>query len=269
MTTAERELATLQAPTSFRGYKWLAQGAVDPDHAPGWSWSEETSDRGGPPVVFATFVDGLPYRVDDELWEVELTELLGRSPFPEQTSYGSSESIGERELRILASHGRLVRRVEAWTADVAREFAASCAAATRERALDALRDADRTLSVGGVDELDVLGPLLFGADPEAVGRELLLLEHVEAQVAIWREALSADAFGISHPADAYAAAAASARAAAASVYATVDPRTPDDLLAPERGFLQERRRQAAWLRERLDLASPVDASPELGAYTGV
>jgi len=270
MATTERRLEIPSPSTTFRGYKWLAEGAVDPDHA-AWTWSEAEAEaearRGRPDTLFAMSIEGLPYRVDDELWEVELADVLGASPFPEQTSYASPEFLKERELRVLASQGRLIRRIEAWTADVAQEFAANCARAARERALAALHDADRALSPRDSGSTDALARLMFNADPQAVERELMLLEQVESQVAIWRDALSADAFGISHPADAYAAAAASARAAAASVYVMVDPQTADDVLAPERAYLEERRRQAAWLRDWLDLDSS-GVAMGLGRHSG-
>lgn len=257
MTTIERELDVPPLAHTFHGYKWLSRGAVDPDTAAAWGWSEPDPcfDDDGPGMVFATSIDGLPYRIDDELWEVELVDVLGATPFPEQTSYGWPELFGEQEQRVLARRGRLLRRVNVWTPEVAREFALDCARAARERALTSLHDADRALwsEAGAASD-----PPVPVADAQAVERELLLLEHVENQVTIWREALSADAFGISHPADAYAAAAAAARATAASVYLRAAPasRPSDEPLTAERAYAEERRRQARWLHERLGLPSP-------------
>lgn len=249
MPTSEYPLDMATIAQTFRAYKWLSRGAVDPDASVAWDWSDPDpcDDDDRPGMVFATSIEGLPYRIDDELWEVELTDVLGATPFPEQTSYGWPEVYAEQEQRILARRGRLLRRVNVWTADVAREFALDCARVTRGRALAALHDAGRALSPGRE-------PPVPDADAGAAERELLLLEYVENQVAIWREALSADAFGIAHPADAYAAAAAAANAAA------LDPRgsgvQPGEPLAAERAYAEERRRQARWLRDRLGLPSP-------------
>lgn len=249
MTTTERELEETLTAQTLRGYKWLSRGAVDPDTSLAWDWADPDpcSDDDAPEMVFATSIDGLPYRIDDELWEVELTDVLGATPFPEQASYGWPEVFEEHEQRILARRGRLLRRVNVWTPEVAREFALDCARVAREHALTSLREAGRVLRVGSE-------PPVPGARAEVAERELVLLEQVENQVAIWREALSADAFGISHPADAYAAAAAAARAAAS----TLDPPGGgrDELLSAERAYADERRRQARWLRERLGLPSP-------------
>ncbi|HZD17983.1 MAG TPA: hypothetical protein VE669_07565 [Actinomycetota bacterium] len=255
MTTIERELDSPPTGVPFRGYKWLSRGAVDPDTAGAWGWSEPDPCADEPPgMVFATSIDGLPYRIDDELWEVELTDVVGATPFPEQTSYGMPGVFAQHEQRVLAPRGRLLRRVNVWTAEVARAFALDCARVARKRALTALHEADRILWTGD----RMADPPVPGAAAAAVERELLLLEQVENQVAIWREALSADAFGISHPADAYAAAAAAARASAASLYAWAMPAAGSggEPLAAERAYADERRRQARWLRERLGLPSP-------------
>ncbi len=255
MTTIERELDPPRIGQTFRGYKWLSRGAVDPDTSSAWEWSEPDPcyEDERPGMVFATSIHGLPYRIDDELWEVELTDVLGATPFPEQASYGWPEIFAEYEQRILARGGRLLRRINVWTPEVARAFAMDCARVARDRALNALHDADRALWAEG----DAKEPPIPSTHADAAERELLLLEHVENQVAIWREALSADAFGISHPADAYAAAAAAARAAAAAVSSRAPAiLSPDGALGAEHAYAEERRRQARWLRERLGLPSP-------------
>jgi len=111
MTTLERELdASWNEPGSgrtFRGYKWLSRGAVDPDTGSAWGWSEPDPclEDEQPGMAFATSIDGLPDRIDDELREVELTDVLGATPFPEQVSYSWSEVFAEHEQRILASRG--------------------------------------------------------------------------------------------------------------------------------------------------------------------
>jgi hypothetical protein len=247
MTTIEREPDPIPVAQVFRGYKWLARGAVDPDTSTAWEWSDPDpcSEDDLPGMVFATSIGGLPYRIDDELWEVELIDVLGATPFPEQASYGWPEVFEEHEQRILARRGRLLRRMNVWTPEVAREFALDRARATSACAILSLRDADRALGSEWPE------PPIPAVEAEAIERELLLLEHVESQVAIWREALSADAFGISHPADAYAAAAAAAAGARARATAP-----GDELLTAERAYAEERRRQASWLRERLGLPSP-------------
>jgi hypothetical protein len=100
-------------------YKFLRAGAVGPFSGYRWrpgEWVEAgTADpcRRG---VHSCRARDLPIWLDDELWEVEL-----------------DGAVVEQERKLVAERGRLARRVDAWTPDVADEFGRFCARRTRER----------------------------------------------------------------------------------------------------------------------------------------
>ena len=105
-------------------YKFLDQGGVAPFTGVPWptpgSWLE--SDRVEICVsgVHACRTRDLPYWLRPELWEVEL-----------------DGDVIEGERLVVARRGRLLRRIEEWTEQVAAEFGASCAAEARRRAATA------------------------------------------------------------------------------------------------------------------------------------
>jgi hypothetical protein len=89
----------------FTGFLW---------HAGVWVEAETVNPcRTG---IHACRVRDLPIWLDDELWEIEL---------------GGNVIGGDR--KIVASRGRLTKRIEDWTPGLAREFGRYCAQRTRER----------------------------------------------------------------------------------------------------------------------------------------
>jgi hypothetical protein len=96
----------------FTGFRWQPGRWVDAGEA-------VPCERG----VHACRVEDLPFWTNDELWEVEL-----------------SGDVLVAGRKLVASSGRLVRRVDAWTAAAARELAE--AAAARARALSDARPDD-------------------------------------------------------------------------------------------------------------------------------
>jgi hypothetical protein len=100
-------------------YKFLAAGATGRFTGFRWEagrWIEaEAADpcRAG---IHACRVRDLPIWLDDELWEIELAgEVIA----------------GER--KVVATRGRVTRRIEQWAPETAREFGRFCARRTRER----------------------------------------------------------------------------------------------------------------------------------------
>jgi hypothetical protein len=100
-------------------YKFLAAGAVAPFTGYQWrpgEWVEAATADPCRQGVHACRTRDLPIWLDDELWEVEL-----------------DGAVVEQERKLVAERGRLARRIEAWTPDLAHEFGRACARRTRER----------------------------------------------------------------------------------------------------------------------------------------
>ena len=101
-----------------RAFVFLGQGGVDTLTELRWPLPED--DRPGAWLederIAACSADDLVWRLDDELWEVELAEPMAISP-----------------RRLHANRGRLVRRIGAWTPAVARGLTDACAKRVRER----------------------------------------------------------------------------------------------------------------------------------------
>jgi hypothetical protein len=100
-------------------YKFLAAGAVGPFSGYRWrpgEWVEATAADPCRQGVHACRTRDLPIWLDDELWEVEI-----------------DGPVVEQARKLVARRGRLARRIDAWTKDVAHEFGRSCAHRTRER----------------------------------------------------------------------------------------------------------------------------------------
>lgn len=94
------------------GFRWPAPANGKPG---AWVLAGEDAPR---EVVRAVPVEQLPWWLDDELWEIELDGAL----IPDGRA-------------IAADRGRLLRRVEAWSAEAALELVASCEERVRARAL--------------------------------------------------------------------------------------------------------------------------------------
>src|SRR5215468_3940090 len=123
--------------------KFLARGAVGP--FTGFTWPTPTSSGPGAWVevpadalpdhgIHACLTDDLSFWIDDELWIVELGDLVQRS-----------------SDQLISSRGRLLQRT-AWAREVANEFGKACAFKARDAAAQLLRrnrrvlEADRLLS---------------------------------------------------------------------------------------------------------------------------
>jgi hypothetical protein len=234
--------------STMSGYKWLKRGAVDPDG--GFRWTRRPGQRtvpvaAPPTALHAYLLAGLPYEVDDELWEVTLQDVIGCETFPHQKTDGGPQQFEEDEQRHFALRGYLVRRIQSWTHEVAQEFARECELEVRGRALKALHDAVQVLEDGK-------------APHPGREREAIILGHEERLVSIWRAAREADG-SPAQMASAYADAAAASRAAAAFTYASaVDSGKTDAATeTAASAYADERRRQARWLKERLGLGESV------------
>ena len=100
-------------------YKFLGSGGIG--RFTGFRWDPGewiAADQADPCRAgsHACRVRDLPLWLDDELWEIELDgEIV----------------VGDR--KVVATRGRLTRRIEHWTPSVAREFGLFCARRTRER----------------------------------------------------------------------------------------------------------------------------------------
>lgn len=99
-------------------YKFLATGGRGRFTGFRWATGSWTGAEAVDPCrtgIHACRVRDLPIWLDDELWEIEL-----------------DGEVIECERKVVASRGRLTRRVERWTPEAAREFGRFCARRTRE-----------------------------------------------------------------------------------------------------------------------------------------
>lgn len=198
-------------------YKFLRPGRVGPFSHFHWpepgAWVRSGSEvdacaRG----IHACRIADLPWWLAEELWEVQL-----------------EGDVGVADRKLVATHGRLVARVEAWTPDRAREFAQTCAWRTRDLAIDALvraghqREATRLARCTTLDRLVAITSDLL---PDAPGLQIILTIAREG-------ALEADAGAA--PTCAYIAAHAARR------------------LDGPAGSEAERARQSDWLTDHLGL----------------
>lgn len=110
----------------MNAYKFLRPGSVAPFTGFHWQpgrWVESAEVVPCEHGVHACRVGDLPFWVNDELWEIELA--------------GDVVASGHK---VVAPSGRLVRRVEAWTAQASQELGDTAAA--RARALADARPDD-------------------------------------------------------------------------------------------------------------------------------
>jgi hypothetical protein len=109
-----------------RAYKFLMSGAVGRFSGFRWPAGEWVTSDGSPETcregIHACRIKDLPLWLDAELWEVEL-----------------GGKVVEAETKVVAPEGRLLRQVEEWNAETARDFARACALRAREHALQASR----------------------------------------------------------------------------------------------------------------------------------
>lgn len=198
-------------------YKFLRPGRVGPFSQFRWPetgvWVRSGSDVAGcARGIHACRIPDLPWWLADELWEIEL-----------------EGDVGVFDRKLVATHGRLVTRVEAWTPDRAQHFARTCAWRTRDLAVDALvrtghqRAATRLAQCTTLDGLVAITSELV---PDAPGLQIVLTIARDGAL---------DAHAGAAPACAYIAAHAARR------------------LDGQAGHEAERARQADWLTDHLGL----------------
>jgi hypothetical protein len=228
-------------------WKFLQPGAVG--LFSGFEWPTPTASQPGPWVevepplvralrgVHAVRTAWLLDWLGDELWEIEL-----------------AGEIADANGLLVASRGRLLRRVSEWDAPAAAAFAAACVLAVRDMAADALArtgDSEGAAALAGSSDQRELRALVEERAP--VGHaglafldDCLLLASGRRPDAASPEA---EADHVAGP-GAVAANLGYVAAAAVGVLETSADPAPG---AFERGFGRERERQQAWLAKRLRL----------------
>jgi hypothetical protein len=208
-------------------FKFLRAGRVGPFSRFQWPdagvWIRPTADsslcRRG---IHACRIQDLPWWLDDQLWKVELDGevLVGRH-------------------KLVATAGRLISQVHAWTPTLAEEYGVACGWRARNYAVRSLDQAGRSDAAAELAACDSLHQL-----PAVVRR---MLDHVPKE----RISLTMAADGALRatsgppPTAAYIAAHAARRIEGA------------------RGYMVERAWQSTWLKDRLNL----DADPDLPQAT--
>lgn len=193
------------------------------DGSPG-AWLEAGADA-PPGTIQAYPPEELPWYLDDELWEVELEGDVRR------------EGHG-----FVASRGRLLKRVDAWTPEVAAEFVDVCAFRLRDVCAEALARAG----------------LESEANDLADCASLDALEQVGSSIAGRRTDPAADLAGFTADAVLYARDATTpARAAGVASYVAAHALAGGDrsVASYEARLADERRWQAGWLSRRLGLST--------------
>jgi hypothetical protein len=207
----------------MRAYKYLCAGSVGPFS--GRRWPQPAGGEPGPwldaeagaglcrGAVHGCRVADLPWWLQDELWEAELDGPI---------------TTGRHKLA--APRARLVRRIGGWDADVANEFAATCAWRARDDAVTAAQRAGAAQAAAALRdatelrELQALGESL--TVPEAARLSVMMAGHGAIRAQQGPHIASTAAYIAAH--------------AAAQLNG---PAAHD----------AERDRQAAWLRDRLGL----------------
>lgn len=199
-------------------YKFLRPGRVGPFSQFRWpeigAWVRSGSDVAGcARGIHACRVADLPWWLAEELWEIEL-----------------EGDVGVFDRKLVATHGRLMAPVHAWTPGCAREFALTCAWRTRDLAIDALvqaghhREATRLARCATLERLLATSSELV---PDASGLQIILTIARDGAL---------EAHAGAAPACAYIAAHAARR------------------LDGPAGYEAERARQSDWLADRLGLS---------------
>lgn len=233
----------------MKAYKFLAAGArgrfsdvpwpVPAGDGPG-AWLDsgaalEECRRG----IHACTDEQLLDWLDDELWQVELEDPVVRG-----------------EAGVLSGRGRLLRRLTAWNAALAADFADDCAYVARGRVEDAL------LRLGRPAEADALARArtVAGVKALAAAREREEPSSPAAELTAFAADCLLLASGarpeapVAGPASARARTAAAIAANLGFVGAHVAGRVAVACGGDSRydaGFAAERDRQLGWLRERL------------------
>lgn len=174
--------------------------------------------------VHACRPSDLAWWLHEELWEVEL-----------------AGDVVKRTHKVVGPRGRLVRRIEAWSAGAARELRAACAWSARDHALGVLADlgadiaAEPLRQAGSLEVLQEAGHRLATALGE--------LTPVGLAVALAGDAAYYAGTGdLCHAP--YIAACAAGHAASVGSGSYRD------------AFVAERTRQSEWITTRLELEAP-------------
>ena len=206
----------------MRAYKFLQPGAVG--RFSGFRWPQPEGHAPGPWVhaagAPATCRQGVhACRIDDLPW------WLG----PELWEVELAGELRAYAHKVAAPRGRLLARIEGWTGAAQREYAKACAWRARDRGVEALdgASAERLAACASLEEVQVTARALADAAPTA---RIALIMAADGAMAAVSELPAMGAYVAAH----------AARHAAG-----------DEAMAAERRW------QAAWLAERLELsASP-------------
>lgn len=221
----------------FTGHRWPTPAGGEPGE-----WVEAAEPlamcESG---IHACTADDLASWIDDELWVIDL-----------------AGEIEETDDVVVATRGRLLRRVDEWSADTARAFASDCVLRARERAAAVLDEAGRA------DDARALAAAKSLRDAQA--RVLALAGEIEAAAGATAVGLFADTVelldgrrpvGGSAPGDverpSEGAIAANVGYVVAHLFAMAEADASGDLGTYDGAFAAERDRQNAWLRDRLAL----------------
>jgi DNA-directed RNA polymerase specialized sigma24 family protein len=207
-------------------YKFLRAGRIGPFSGEAWPADGPVEASGLLEAcrngVHGCRVGDLPYWLDDELWEIEL-----------------SGDVLEDRLKLVARGGRLVRRVDAWNDATRRAFAEWCLRRVARHSAAELRDAGLESEAEALESAATPNDVAAAAAPAAAAAQRAGLANAErlgsyaADAVEWTKSLppSGVAYVAAHTAD------ARSRAESADAFAS------------------ERVLQAQWLAEHLGLAS--------------
>ena len=179
--------------------------------------------------------------IDDELWLVEL-----------------ADDVEEIDDMLVARRGRLLRRIRSWDSDAAREFGDSCIWRLRDLAAESLGRAGLERERAALQTADELGSLQARAAAEAqsvtgaaADALVYLADAIQVSRGGWFETY------VGHPAADATATPGAIAANIGFVVATAAGSVAADAAgrpeASDDGWDAERRRQLAWLTQRLDL----------------
>ena len=240
-------------------FAWLRAGAVDPLNGSRWpaEWPRRRGSTDAPAGVRAYGPEALALAIDEELWVVEVRDVRSAEPA------GAFGSLPPAVGPLVAREGRLVRRIAAWTPELATVLANEFAVEARARVLRSVRDAETVLEQSQTADLRISPPAgsSWAPAPEpASARQVdLAVRAAGAQLETWWRARRSIEDG-ANPAAAFAEAAARCRAEAARIYAEgLGAEATDPAEAASLAYREERHRQTRLLRERLGVDPVVHA----------
>ena len=179
--------------------------------------------------------------IDDELWLIEL-----------------ADDVEEIDDMLVARRGRLLRRIQSWDQEAAREFGENCIWRARDLAAESLGRAGLERERAALQTADGLGSLQARAAAEArsvtgaaADALVYLADAVQVSRGGWFETY------VGHPGAGATATPGAIAANIGFVVATAAGSVAADAAgrpdAFDDGWDAERQRQLAWLTQRLDL----------------